>query len=95
MQARGKTDEGPRHADSAPAGRTSDMKQDGKRGKNKKEVGRPMKCPFFKQYYVGVCSGHTFPYAPSLDERKQYCTTEEFQLCLIYEQYYQGGKEEE
>ncbi|MDA8433454.1 MAG: hypothetical protein M0Z60_10905 [Nitrospiraceae bacterium] len=57
----------------------------------KKEVGKTMRCPFFRQYYVGVCSGHTFPYAPSQDEKKQYCMTDEFPQCLIYEQYFSGG----
>jgi hypothetical protein len=62
------------------------MKAGGKPEKKKDSPKKISGCPFFKHYYVGVCSGHTFPYVPSTDEKKQYCMTAEFYLCLIYEQ---------
>jgi hypothetical protein len=62
------------------------MKQDGKPGKKRERHKGPARCPFFKQYYVGVCSGHIFPYAPSLEEKKEFCLSQEFSACLIYEQ---------
>ena len=68
------------------------MKSHGKPGKKKDGPGKPVQCPCFKSYYIGVCAGHNFPYAPSPGEKKQYCMTDDFHLCLIYEQYLAGRK---
>ena len=62
------------------------MKPDKKKDGRKK----PARCPCFRSYYVGVCAGHNFPYAPTPAEKRQYCMTADFHLCLIYEQYLAG-----
>lgn len=66
------------------------MKSHGKQGKKKDAPGKPAQCPCFKSYYIGVCAGNNFPYTPSPREKKQYCMTTDFHLCLIYEQYLAG-----
>jgi hypothetical protein len=80
-----KTDEARMHNDT-PIFEVTGMKSGGKPVRNdaRKKLSR---CPFFRQYYLGVCSAHVFPYAPSLDEKKQYCLAPGFPDCLIYEQY--------
>jgi hypothetical protein len=64
-----------------------EMKSEGKSETKKGAKKKMASCPFFTRFYLGVCTGHTFPYAPSLDEKKQYCLTAYFQSCLIYEHY--------
>jgi hypothetical protein len=70
------------------------MKPHGKPGKKKDSEKKPARCPCFRFYYVGVCAGHNFPYTPTPGEKKQYCMTADFHLCLIYEQHLAGRERE-
>jgi len=52
-----------------------------------------MSCPYFKDHYFGFCTRSNSSYVPSIAEMEDYCFTDGFTSCPIFET--QTTKEEE
>jgi hypothetical protein len=43
-----------------------------------------MRCPHFREAYVGVCNASPTPCAPSVADMERYCFTDHFASCPVF-----------